>query len=649
MRYFIILSLLFFSLSELFSQGPVPITNCPVIKINSGNPTFPFPQFLEYAAGKTLAKYNAEGVTHADMEKTMREAYEIMSHRCRYTGETFRGVPYITFNHGSVPHNFNTFVSEGDGYILIAAAMFADQPTFNGLWMWIHDNRMSKVTKYKDCQPLRPTQKTGEYIAGWDCDETTPANDGSTHSAADGDFDIAMGLLLAYRQWGEFMYHNGTLVKDACGNPISLKVAAEKAIKALVDTIPDFMDNKQFAGYMSGVIGVDGYAKSGNTWGELTMWRATQNTYPWANALPTLGGNYGSHYVDYNAPAYFKEFAHFLETEGNATPWQINQFKRAEASSDWLMGEAYKQGYIPSIGKVNSSSDGSAFTFTSFNSGEDFRCAWRTILNYVWNGNPTETWDPATHQVKAGANTFERDMALRHANILKTPTEGGNLICKKMGASPDPGQPRWMGVAQIPQSWNLNGGIMERAGSNYSVGTGAPAAVASGDLELIADMYRQSELVWDDASTESKNLTDDERYIKSTPKYFHGIFRILGLLTNSGNLHAPKDMVPSANVKVYMSVNKTYAYQDDNINYTVQYRNYGTLEATGVTVTTPLDADFEFVSANKGGVYNASNHTITWNVGKIPGFKSDQLAKTIDSVTFIVKVAKIDNPRVCLM
>ena len=63
------------------------------IHINSGNPAFPFPQFLEYKEGKSLAKYNAEGVTHADMEKTMREAYEIMSHRARYTGTVVGGVP----------------------------------------------------------------------------------------------------------------------------------------------------------------------------------------------------------------------------------------------------------------------------------------------------------------------------------------------------------------------------------------------------------------------------------------------------------------------------------------------------------------------------------------------------------------------------
>ncbi len=644
LRLWIFVSLI---LGARILYGQVSVANCPAIKINSGNPTFPFPQFLEYAAGKTLAKNNAEGVTHADMEKTMREAYEIMSHRCRLTGQTYCGVPYITFNDNSVPHNYNTFVSEGDGYMLIAAAMFADQPTFNGLWMWIHDNRMSKVVKYKDCQPLRPTQKTGEYIAGWKCDETTAANNGDTHSASDGDFDIAMGLLIAYKQWGEFMYHNGKIVKDACGNPISLKLAAEKAIKALVDTIPDMMDNGAFAGYMSGVIGVDGYVKSGNTWGELTMWRATQNTYTWAKGLPTLGGNYGAHYIDYNAPGYFNQFAKFLSTDGNGNAWQINQLKRAEASSDFLVNEAYKQGYIASIGKVYCTTDGT-FTFGSFNSGEDFRFAWKSLIGYLWNGNPTTSWDPVTHQVKAGGNTFEKDMSIRHAAMLREPKAGGIVRCKKMGASPDPGQPLWWGVAQIPQSWDLNGDILEQAGSNYALGAGSTAAVASEDLELIADMYRQSELVWDDASTESKSLTDDQRYILSTPKYFHGIFRVLGLLVNSGNMHAPEKMVPAANVKVYMSVDKTYAYQGDNVTYTVQYRNYGSKDATGVTITTPLDQDYTFISANKGGVYNASTHSITWNIGTITGFKSGGLAATMDSVSFTVNITSLKTPRVCL-
>lgn len=650
------------------------------ININSGNPAFPYPQFLEYKEGKTLAKYNAEGVTHADMEKAGREAYEIMSHRCRYEGGTHCGVPYITFNdfrnlgQNELPGGGAQFCTEGDGYMLLAAAVFADQPTFNGLWMWIHDNRMSKVKKYSDGTWLRRGyEKNGRQVckdpegtlglAGVYCDGNENiynVGHGDTHSAADGDYDIAMALLIAYKQWGEYMYQNGRQVFDSENNPISYKKIAQDYIKALVDTVPYYMSNdgemqgdgrpfNGFNGYLTGDIGVDGYPKGGNTWGEQTNWRSTQNLFgSELSIIPSMGGGGGAaNYVDYSAPAYFNEFAYWLEHEdGEGTEWQITQFKRAEASSDWVIGQLYNSGaQVASAGNYSIDAN-NRVTFTPFNAGEDFRYAWRTILNYVWHGNPTTTWDPNSHNVKQGGNTFEHDMALRHTEYMKNPT-GRNGKCYKMGASPDPGQPEWSGPAQIVQSYMADGSVQEMSGSNYALGCSAPAAVASGDLDFISDMYRQSEVVWDDASAESKNLTDDQRYILSMPHYFHGMFRVLGLLTNSGNWHAPRDMKPIANMKVYMSVDKTYAYEGDRVSYTVQYRNYGTLDATGVTIQTPLDEDYTFVSANKGGVYDPATHTITWNIGTVPGFKSGGLAATIDSVAFTVRITSLDNERVC--
>ena len=625
------------------------------ININSGNPAFPYPQFLEYKEGKTLAKYNAEGVTHADMEKTGREAYEIMSHRCRYDGGTHCGVPYITYNNfvkfgdQDLPQGGAEFCSEGDGYILLASAVFADQATFNGLYMWIHDNRFSGVKRFQDGRVLRTNQSdyAGPYLAGWKCDETT-TNMSNCHSATDGDVDIAMALLIAYKQWGEFMYQNGTLVRDSEGNPISYKKEAQNVIKALVGLVPEHTTWDGRTAYLTGDVGVDGYIKSGNSWGELTNWRTNQTVYPDVTEMPYVGGGGGSaHYCDYNGASYFYEFADWLENgDGEGSEWEISQCKRAAASSDWIVGQAYRQGHIAAIGKVQVSDAGTC-SFTQFNGGEDFRFAWRNLLSYMWHGAPTYNWNPTTHQIEAGTNTYERDMALRHAEYLKNP-EGRNGKCCKMGASPDPGQPMWSGPAQIVQAYNMDGTKMDMSGSNYTLGTGAPSAVISGDLDFIADMYRQSEIVWDDASAESKNLNDDQRYILSMPKYFHGMFRILGLLTNSGNWHAPSNMNPSANVKVYMSVDKTYAYEGDKVSYGVQYRNYGTLDATGVKIQTPLDPDYSFVSATKGGSYDPATHTITWNIGTIKGFKSGGLAATMDSVAFTVRITSLENSRVCL-
>jgi uncharacterized repeat protein (TIGR01451 family) len=620
-------------------------------KINTNNPNFPFPQFLEYNSGKSLAANNAQGVTHADMEKAMREAYQIMMHRCIYSGQTYGGVKYIKYNPAVVPANYGTFVSEGDGYAMLAAAYFADKAAFDGLWMWVHDNRLSKVKQYYNCATLRGPYTYAIGMPGWDNDETSYVGGTNINSATDGDVDIAMALLIAYKQWGDNMGIN-----DACGTPISYKGEALKMIKALVDTLKYTTSPTGAAagtiGYMTGDIGIDGYIKSGNTWGELTNWRygAANTFYPWAKPKPDPI-QVTSIYTDYMAPAYFNEFAKFLTANGG-TAWQISQYNRAEASSDWVIGQMYSKGYIASSGNYTVNDNGTVTTFGTFSSGEDFRAAWRTILNYVWHGNPTTKWDPVTHQVVAGANTFEYDMGVRHADFLKFPRTIPSAItaayCSKLGASPDPSCPNWRGVAQIKQNYTPTGAVNGNFGTNYTVGAGTPAAVASGDLDLIAEIYRQNEILWDDASAISSGMTDAQRYIQSTPKYFHDWYRTLGMLTASGNLHAPAIMNASANMKVYMAVDKTFAYEGDLITYTVSYRNYGVVDATSVVITTLLDTDYQFVSASNGAAYSAG--TVTRTVGTVPGFKSATgIAPTTGSYTITVRVKTGPaHARVCL-
>lgn len=621
------------------------------VSINSGNPNFPFPQFQEYTAGKSLAKYNAEGVTHADMEKAMREGYQIMMHRALYTGKVHNGVKYIVYNYGSVPQNYGTFVSEGDGYALLAAAYFGDKTTFDGLWMWIHDNRLSGVKQYYNCANLRAAYPYGKNLPGWSCTETDNISSTNVQSASDGDFDIAMALLLATKQWGENMGIN-----DACGNPISYKAEALSMIKALVDTVYYTQGPTGIPagvkGYLTGDIGIDGYVKSGNTWGELTNWRssAANTTYSWAKAIPDPLGS-KSQYVDYIAPAYFNEFAKFLEQNGG-TNWQIDQFKRAEASSDWTIGQMFAKGFIASAGNYQLNDDGSNITFGSFAAGEDFRLSWRTILNYVWHGDATSSWNPVTHAITASANSYQKEMAIRHADFLKyprtLPSASSSAYCSVLGASPDPSSPSWKGVAQIKQMYSPTGAVLANYGVNWMVGTGAPAAVASGDVDLLAEIYRQSEIMWDDVSSTS-GMTDDQRYIKSTPKYFHDWFRLLGMLTASGNLHAPNVMAPSANVKVYLSVDKTYASAGDLVTYTLSYRNYGSVAATGLKLSIPMGTEYEFVSASNSGTLFGG--AINWNIGTLPGFQTGTgIAPTQGTVSFTVKVKPLASvSRACLV
>lgn len=640
------------------AQSDVVAANCydtsVYIKteINSGNPSYPFPQFLEYKEGKTLAKYNAEGVTHADMEKTMREAYQIMSHRCRYE-DTLCGVPYITFNnfkkHEGLDHGGAEFCTEGDGYMLLASAIFADQPTFNGLWMWIHDNRIPKATRYSDGKILFPDYEFSPGLAS--CYANGEIETNTTYgSATDGDEDIALALLIAYKQWGDTMMQNGKPVTDFNGNPISYRQMAKDYLSAFVDTfmyISKSSDGSIYkGGHTSGDIGIDGYVTMGNKGGEITTWRSTQKDYP--DITPyTILGNYNG-FFDYMAPAYYHEFAKWLEEEGEGTDWQINQYKRGEASSDWLMGEAYKQGLIPSIGHFYFDEDETKVIFKNFNTGEDFRAAWRTILNYLWHGNPETTWNPKTHQIDTVGNTFQRDMAIRYAEFMRKPTTGNdNKDCSRLGPSPDPKLPNWFGPTQIAQCYNMDGTVMASYNTNYALGCTAPSVVALGDEELLGDIYRECELRWDAICFEN-DMTDDERNLNATAKYFHGWFRTLGMLVTSGNLAAPADMKPSANVKVYMSVDKTFAYKGDSITYGVQLRNYGSADAIDAVVTTKLDSDYEFVSATKGGSYNAANHSITWNISNIPGFKTGELEATMDSVSFVVKVKNTEHNKVGL-
>lgn len=628
------------------------------IKINSGDPTFPYPQFKEYKVGKTLAKYNAEGVTHADMEKTGREAYEIMSHRCRYSKTSQGGVKYISFNDPSVPASTHApHCSEGDGYMLLMSALFADQPTFNGLWMWIHDYKIPKVERYYDGQIFLPNYEFSPGLPLCYTDETKiDPNEGS---ATDGDDDIALAVLVAYKQWGEWMMQDGKKVLDSKGNPISYKKIAQDFLAAYVDTFMITSVNSDGSiykgGHTSGDIGIDGYVHGGNKGGDMTQWRQTQKDYPFVT--PNCNLSTPDAYADYIAPAYYNEFAKFLEEDGAGTDWQITQYKRGEASSDWLIGQAYKKGMIASAGKFSFEyGDDANVSFTQFSEGEDFRFVLRTILNYMWHGNPETTWDPVAHQPKAGGNTFEKDMAERMAEFLKEPWSGyGNKApgdlhgqCVQMGAAPDPGQPYWKGVCNIMQSYNADKTPMGSGASPapYTLGASAAAAVCSGDLELVADMYRQSEITWD-GTNKACTWNSEERYIGSTPEYFHGFYRCWGLLTHTGNLHAPQDMKREANVKVYMSVDKTYAYVDDLLEYNVQFRNYGSADAKDVKIVTELDPNYEVVSI-KRGKGSVEGGKITWNVGEIPGFKTGGLDATIDSVTFIVSVKDTLNPRICL-
>lgn len=612
---------LFFSIHAI---GQVP-TN-----INSGNPNFPFPQFLEYKKGKTLAKYNAEGVTHADMEKAIREAFQVMANRFYYTGVVVDGVKYIRSNDGC-PYD----CAEGEGYGLLAAAYMGDKTTFNGIWMRVHDDMVTRSYRYSDGVMNFPAYRYGEHTI----------KEESGDAAADGDYDIGLALLMATKQWGPL---SGVQVANGSGGKKNMSYLEEA-----LNIIADFVDTTEIRplgnpgvidGWVSGHIGIDGYPKGGNTFKEVTDWANVPGNIPRPSCEVFTGCGAYPGFGSYIAPAYFRSFAKFM-SDNNSTTWNIEQFKRAEASSDWLMAQSVAQGRLPFAGQY--SITGSAATFGETDpkqgkaDGESFRMAWRTVLNGMWRGDGIYTWNPINHTYSLGSNTAMQDNANKLGPFLKN-----NGICSTLGSSPDPvsSTVNHKGISQIRQYHLSDGTSPSGNWTNYTLGTSSPSAVLYGDEELIAELYRQCELKWDD-----KNVglpENDTIIVNSTPKYFHGWFRLLGMLTLSGNLHAPEDMVANANMKVYLSVDKTFAFTGDQITYTLDYKNYGKTAAADVVIQIPVPNQYKVINAGGGTV---AGNTLTYNIGTVQGFNStDGISPTTGKKAFVVKVlAPQVTPKIC--
>lgn len=621
-----------FFLPVLFSMGLSLNANAVKVHINSGNPAYPFPQFLKYACGGNLGTKLPEGLSHAEMELQIREAYQLHANAFEYTGDEWAGIKYIKGNLGC-PYD----CTECDGYALLAAAYMADKPTFDGLWMRTHDLRRYRTKKYSDCKPTGESYEYGPFSLG--------DNEGDFDSAADGDEDVALALYVAYKQWGEFMLdEKGEKVLDACGNPISYKQELIEVVRGLVALSTRFAGEKGDLRVNSGMIGLDGYVKGGNTWSEVTKW-ASENPTVFSDSMtvynmsaegtvnvegisliPEFGGS-NQHHIDYNAPAYYREFHDLLlslsKELGVTNEWEAEQFRRAEASSDWLIGQLIaKNPYsVPTAGWCTVNNDGSETTFDNFNVGEDFRTPWRNISNYVWHGNPKYSWNPATHKVEEGKNGFEFDAAVRLSNYMNDPMNWNDSLensCYRFGEPSIPiSGPKTMSWIIDP----MTGVALDQRYTSFSIamqkGAASFAAIGAQDYNLMGELYNNVYSIYD-----VKGTTDDGERI---PVYMHGWFRQLGLMALTGNYAAPSQMEASSNLKIYRSIKDSVSScrVGDTITYILSYRNYGSKDATDVVIVDTLPNDFQLVSVSDGGVYSPVTNEIWWSLGDVPGFKSD--------------------------
>ncbi|MCQ2605697.1 MAG: glycosyl hydrolase family 8 [Bacteroidales bacterium] len=612
----------------LFVVLAVEAQNEVTVHINSGNPAFPFPQFLSYSYGENhtldnLGTVNPEGVVHAEMEQDIRDAYQIFANEWTYTGDEVNGVKYIRGNLGC-PYDCR----EGDGYSLLAAAIMGDKVSFDGLWMCVHDKSRVKQPRYIDGVVFSPDYGYGDFSIKDNQD-----------AATDGDVDIALALYIAWRQWGDFMG-----VNDSKGNPISYKKELIDVLKGFIHLQTRFPADGEPRRYLSGEIGLDGYLKNGNTWPEASNY-VTQNPMTVDGILmrPEFAGPTNIH-SDYLAPSYFREFYDLLgelNPEG-VSEFERNQFKRCEASSDWLVGNWISQNpkYI-FVGEETTVNEASAsVTVHAGNQGGRFRSVWRTAMNYVWHGNPDYTWDPVTHTLKNTSNTYEYDGAVRYSQFMNDPQKWGNAGCTEFGGGPSV---TYKGPATLHWDIGPTGDFIKSEFIfNWIAGCGSMSAIAAQDMDLLGVLYRTCNIEWD-------VTTGGDGYLSSVPHYFHGWFRLLGMLTATGNHIAPSQMLPKANMKVYRSIEDSlsFAYTGDEFTYFLDYRNYGSVDGKDVKIVEHVPDDFIFVSAANGGVYDAASHTVTWNIGTVPGVKTGSIDVTKGQVSYKVKVGPKASGRYC--
>jgi len=555
------------------------------VDINSGNPVFPFPQFLNFNFGTdslfTLGTKPPEGVSHAEMEQTIRDAYQIMANNFNYTEEEYAGVKYIEFDICDIN------CSQSDGFALIAAAYMGDKTTFDGLWFLTHDKKMTGQKKYSDCSDITPV---GDPKYG-----TNILYEEDSICYSDGNFDIALALYVAYMQWGE---HSG--ITDACGNEISYKKECLILLQGLTDTL--YLE--EYDGYLSGVIGIDGYVKTSSDWAELSDWAESTEIKP---ALPGTKNQM----VNYSAPAYFLEFADLLQTEDpEKYAWNINQYKRSNASSAWQIRQHYLSDSraIPLASEISLA--GSSPQFFNTDPKEDSRWALKNAMDYMWHGNPSVTWNPETHQLEAGGNSYQKDMALRYASFLKNPQgDPWNNPCETIDS-----MNIYKGIETLVNDYTMYGEQQTTIHSNLIPGTGSTAAIVAQDYELMAMLFRQCELMWEGS----------DGYLESVPKDFDGWNRFLGMLLVTGNFQAPSAMKPQPNLRTYVSVDKTTALRNETITFTIDFRNYGSVAATNTSVVFSLPKGVLFITATNGGIYNESSRTVTWNIGSLPGYSNKE-------------------------
>ncbi|HNZ29110.1 MAG TPA: hypothetical protein PKJ42_03870, partial [Candidatus Goldiibacteriota bacterium] len=176
---------------------------------------------------------------------------------------------------------------------------------------------------------------------------------------------------------------------------------------------------------------------------------------------------------------------------------------------------------------------------------------------------------------------------------------------------------------------------------NNIFGASAAAVIVGQNFGQMEDWFRELMCLWDSQGT------GGDGYLTSTPRYFHEFFRTLGLVMFTGNYNDPCNWVPQANMKIYKAVDKTYAFTGDTLTYHLNYRNYGSVDATGVYITDTLPSDLEFISSTPAPS-SSSGNTYRWGPFNVTGLHNQNVGATVGGITLVARIKDTaPNGRIC--
>lgn len=187
-------------------------------------PNRPFPQHTTYSSGTIKPSHR----TQAQLDDDVRAAYDRWkTNYLLQAGTEPDGRARYRVSAGVI--QATDTVSEGQGYGMVIVPLMAGydpdaQTIFDGLWEYFNDHRSNVDGRLMDWH-IPPSEASDDASTGDD-------------SAFDGDADIALGLILADRQWGSTgRIDYAAEAADVCAGLLASEIGPDSRLPLLGDWV----------------------------------------------------------------------------------------------------------------------------------------------------------------------------------------------------------------------------------------------------------------------------------------------------------------------------------------------------------------------------------------------------------------------------